>query len=302
MTNHQTQTILDYYTQQSRFTTPGDYADLFETLPDDIAGLCKVVQGLVFHYMADGYDIPPERLPEVDTRYVEKILARLIELDHRPLIEPRPIEKRIIGCCRDFAVLFCAMARYKGIPCRVRVGFAAYINIGASGFNVDHEIAEYWDSEAMRWRLIDPEQTAALIEFNQITFDVTDIPRDQFIVGGQAWQACQQGKADPLSYGVNPSDEFLRGWWFIRNRMMIDFVALNRAEILLWDSWTIADYPEPATEDMMTMDEVSRLAQGDNELFHSFTGLYESNPRLQVPQTVTVYSPIAPPREEQIEF
>lgn len=178
------QAILDYYTQQSRFTTPGDYARLFETLPDDIAGLCKVVQGIVFHYMADGYDIPPERLPEVDTRYVEKILAHLIELDHRPLIEPRPIEKRIIGCCRDFAVLFCAMARFKGIPCRVRVGFAAYINIGASGFYVDHEIAEYWDSEAMRWRLVDPEQTAALIEFNQITFDVTDIPGDMNLLLG----------------------------------------------------------------------------------------------------------------------
>lgn len=76
--------------------------------------------------------------------------------------------------------------------------------------------------------------------------------------------------------------------------MMIDFAALNRAEILLWDSWAIADYPEPTTEDMMTVDEVSRLAQGDNELFHSFTGLYESNPHLYRSPKRSLYTALLP--------
>lgn len=299
------QTMLEYYTQQSKLTTPGQFAHLFDALPNDISGLCKVVQGLIIHYRAGeavGYTIQQDRLLEVDMRYVEKILARLIELDDRPLTESRPVEKRFVGCCRDFAVLFCAMARHKGIPCRVRVGFAAYINIGSPGFNVDHEIAEYWDTNAGRWRLIDPEQTLRLIEWNKIDFDVTDIPRHQFIVGGQAWQASRKGEADPMMFGVAPDDDFLKGWWLIRNRLMVDFIALNRTELLLWDSWAMADYPEPSAEDLELVHEVARLTEASDESFDLLRGLYEANSQLRPPHTVMVYSPVVPPYEATIEF
>src|SRR5256886_10114387 len=36
-------------------------------------------------------------------------------LDPRPLAEARPPERRLVGCCRDFTVLLCAMARHHGI-------------------------------------------------------------------------------------------------------------------------------------------------------------------------------------------
>lgn len=98
------------------------------------------------------------------------------------------------------------MLRHKGIPARIRIGFAAYIRISDAPCNVDHAVTEYHDGT--RWRLVDAEQNSYLIEHNRIDFDVQDIPRSQFIVGGQAWQLCREEGADPLSSGSGPGDFF----------------------------------------------------------------------------------------------
>lgn len=106
-----------YYTAQTPFTDSEQYAASFADLSRDVAGLCRVVQGLIFHYREGeqhSYTVPQERVTEIDTRFVEKMLARILELDQRPLTEARPVEKRFIGCCRDCATLFCSMARYRG--------------------------------------------------------------------------------------------------------------------------------------------------------------------------------------------
>jgi transglutaminase-like putative cysteine protease len=68
------------------------------------------------------------------------MLARLTALDPGPLTAPRPPERRLVGCCRDFTVLLCTLARHQGIPVRARVGFARYFS---PGFHVDHEIVEW---------------------------------------------------------------------------------------------------------------------------------------------------------------
>lgn len=102
-----------------------------------------------------------------------------------------------IWICRDFAVLFCAMARHQGIPTRTRVGFATYIAEFGPDFSGEHEIAEYWDSSEKRWRLVDPGQNDVIIRLNNVRFDTTDIPRDKYLVAGQAWQMCRAGEADP---------------------------------------------------------------------------------------------------------
>jgi hypothetical protein len=292
--------ILKFYTQHSRITDPGKQAHLFADLPRDIPGLCRTVQGLIVHYNGE-FSIPPERLPEVDTRYVEAMLARIMELDDRPLTEARPPEKRLVGCCRDFAVLFCAMARHLGIPTRARVGFAAYINLGQPGFYVDHEVAEFWDGA--RWRLVDPEQTPELIERNQIQFDVTNIPRDQFVVSGMAWRGSKAGTFDPNQFGVEPADTFLRGWWFMRDRMLVDFMGLTKREILLWDSWGLMEYePAPTEAEEKRLDRIAEITEAEigSAEFEEIQNLYETQPRLKMPLSIMNYSPAAEPRQISI--
>lgn len=283
---------LAYYTEQSTMTDPGEYGWMLDDLPRDVVGLCRVVQGLVFHYREGemfGYSIPEERLPEIDTRSVALMLARMQELDERPLTEPRPLEKRLIGCCRDFATLFCALARHQGIPTRVRVGFGAYFR---PDFNFDHEIAECWDAGEQRWKLVDPQMSPAHIRENHITFDVQDVPRDQFLVGGRTWQLCHAGKADPERFGVAP-DMPLKGMWFIRDKLVQDVAALNKRELLLWDCWGMMLKEVVDDEDIALLDHLAVLTQAGDEALPELQVLYEQYNGLRVSPPIMKYSPVA---------
>ncbi|HLI90710.1 MAG TPA: transglutaminase domain-containing protein [Ktedonobacteraceae bacterium] len=292
--------LLEYYTEQSAMTDPGAYAGLYEDLPCDIAGLCKVVQGLIIHYRdADLFDhvIPDERLPEINTRSVEKMLARIQELDARPLTAARSPDKCLVGCCRDFATLFCSMARHQGIPTRVRVGFATYF---VPYFNCDHEIAECWDAGQHRWRLIDPELSQRHLQTNRmIIFDPLNVPRERFLVAGLAWQRCRRGKADPDNFGVDPAED-LKGLWFIRQKLVQDLAALNKQELLLWDCWGLMEKQEISDEDEALLDRVATLTQADDKAFAEIQVLYEHGPGLRVTPPIMSYSPVAEPYEVAI--
>src|SRR5258708_23842399 len=117
--------ILTFYREQSAITRPGKHAALFTDLPQTIEDLCKIVQGLIIHYDTGelyGCQISAEREREIDTRYVERMLERMLERDPRSLSEARAPELRLVGCCRDFSTMLCSLLRSKGIPARVRMG------------------------------------------------------------------------------------------------------------------------------------------------------------------------------------
>jgi hypothetical protein len=283
--------MLSYYSTQSDITDPGKNIEMFHDLPNDIAGLCHVVQGLIIHYVSGeelyGYKIPKERLREVDVCYVEDMLGQILEIDENPLTKARPPEKRMIGCCRDFSTLFCAMARHQGIPTRNRIGFAAYFT---PGLYIDHEVVEYWDKDAKRWRLVDPEISDRCIEQYKIQFNVSDVPRDQFIVGGLAWQWCRSGKADPNKFGF--PELGIKGLWFVRNRLIHDLAALNKLELLLWHTWELMDEkPEPSIAELKVLDEIASLTLAGDDAFQETINIYNSYPTLKPPSVVMSYSP-----------
>jgi hypothetical protein len=292
---------LAYYTTQSPITAPGKYVGWFAELPSTFAGLCQVVQGLYIHYMEgekQGFEIPEDRLPEIDTRYVERMLARIVELHNRPLIEPRPPEKRLVGCCRDAATLFCAMARHKGIPARNRVGYATYFTESSPDLNVSHEIAEYWDSNESRWRLVDPELDDRTIKENNIQFDVYDIPHNRFLVAGRAWQMCRTGEADPNRFGVS-GFENMKGLPFILGNLILDLAALNKIELLMWDNWGLMskDMGTYTEEEWRLLDKVAVLTQAGNEAFTGMQAIYEEEVGLKVPHMIKCYSPVSESHE-----
>ena len=296
--------VLDFYGTQSPITEPDAYAKRLEDLPRDIPGLCRAARGLVFAIDAEelyGYRIPQDRRREVDTRYVEKILGRIIQLDDRPLSLPRTLEKRFVGCDRDRAVLICAVLRHRGIPARIRDGFAPYISGFGPGFTVRHVALEYWNSDEARWCLADPGQDDLLIARNRISFDPTDIPRDRFLVAGRVWEMCRRGEARWDDFGEYP-DPPLKGAWFIRNTLVRDCAFLNRIEVLLWDSWgsLMVPDPEPSERELALLDELAALTQQGHEAFEKLRTLYEKEPELKVPPVVTCYSPVAEPTEVRL--
>ncbi len=283
------QTPQAYYASQSAITDPAQYTYLYEEVPRDIEGISKTVQGLVLHYFGDKwqYNYPPERMGEINTRYVPAMIERLLELDARPLGEPRTPDTRIIGCCRDFTALAVSMLRQAGVPARSRHGFADYFE---AGYYMDHVVVEFWNGTA--WQLFDSQ-----IDQQYFNLPVHDVPRDRFIVGGQAWQMCRAGKADPELFGLG-SVVPLKGWAFIRSRMMQDLAALNKTEMLCWEEWTFDGPQEQLSEsDLALLDHVAEVTQQGDAGFAEVRRLFTEEDRLRMPKVFNNFSPAHKPEE-----
>jgi hypothetical protein len=280
----------NFYSTQSFITHPHQFASQLDNIPSDIASICKVVQGWVYHYFADeqffGFKPPQERLPEIDTRYAVRMLTRLSEMDERPIIENRKPENRLIGCCRDFSVLFTSICRHKGMVARTRSGFASYF---IPGYYVDHVMVEVWDEAGGRWIQVDPQLPAGAFPF-----DVQDMPADKFILGGRAWQLCRQEGANPDLFGLGPDGpDDAKGWSFIQTRLLQDVAALNKQEMLCWDEWgSLNGQTNPA--DALFLDKVATLTLSGNDHLPELWSLTESDSRLKVPPVIQSFSPAYP--------
>ena len=81
--------ILAFYASHSPMSDPGEASALIDPLPNDVAALARVIQGLgIYDVVARdfyGFEPPTDRLAEIHLRPIAKRLARIIELDDRPL-------------------------------------------------------------------------------------------------------------------------------------------------------------------------------------------------------------------------
>lgn len=277
---------MNYFKQQGRMSDPGSQMSLFNDLPTSIPELVKLVQGVTIHVFWTeryGFKAPPERMAELQLRSMEKRLARTLELDPRPLTEPRSIEKKLLGNCRDHSLLLVAMLRHQGIPARARCGFGAYF---MPDHFEDHWVVEYWNQTHSRWVFVDAQLDELQCDVLKINFDVLDVPRDQFIVGGKAWQMCRAGEQDPAKFGIFD----MHGLGFVRGDFVRDVASLNKMELLPWDCWGVIlneQIDDPA--DLAVLDEVAALTAGDVPDFDAVRARYESDPRFHVEGNLLSY-------------
>lgn len=281
-----TQHHLDFYAQPAVMTSAGAYRSSFDALPGDVAGLAAVAQGLLIHeHMAPAYGVAlsDERRSSVHIRPVERILERLLAEDDRPLTCARPADARVAGNCRHFSVLTVAMLRAQGVPARARCGFGGYF--GTDTFE-DHWVCEYWSAGEARWILLDAQIDAVQQTMFRPDFDVLDVPRDRFVIAGDAWLQCRAGEADPAKYGFS----FLRqaGLWWIAGNLLRDIAALNNMEMLPWDVWGAMPGPdEPLQQDELALfDRLAALTHAPHVTFPELRAVYEGDERLHVPATV----------------
>jgi hypothetical protein len=283
------------YAVHSRVTDPGRFADRVGEVPGDLSSMRHAARQLVFHYRAGGdfteNGVALDRIAEIDTRYARDMLARIFQLADRPLARQRAPCERLVGCCRDFTVLFLAIARQHGVPARARVGFATYFR---PGWFVDHVVAEVWDEGEQRWRLVDPELADDHIDpSDQAAIDPLDIPADRFRTGPQAWQSCRAGTTDAERFVVDPGLQLIatRGWPYVRHNLIHDLASLAKHEMLLWDDWGLSEFdaePTPAQLDLLDELAVATAASGTPvDQILSFYGRDE----FRVPSVVTSYSP-----------
>jgi len=273
--------VLDYYKQPGMMTSIKEHAGMLGDLPAGVSELCKVVQGTLLHVFwaeAYGVELTEDRKKEVNLRRVEYMLARVAELDERPITETRQPEARVVGNCRDYAVFLCALLRSMGIPARARCGFATYFTPGRYE---DHWICEYWNAEDERWVQVDAQLDGLQSEYLKIDFDPHDLPAGKFLNGGQAWQLCRSGEVDPDLFGIFD----MKGLWFVRGDLVRDFMALNKVEVLPWDCNELMGGPdvETAPEDYKLLDRIADLICAGDSVFSELRLVYESNERVRMP-------------------
>jgi Transglutaminase-like superfamily len=235
--------VTDYYRTHGALTEPGLFAASLAAFTD-LPALCGFIQGVVIHSdWAAAYgvtaDLSRETLP------VARRMAMAEAAGGRDL----PPARRTPGTCRDFALMTCGALRERGVPARVRCGFATYF---AGNPFEDHWVCEHWREDEHRWVLTDAQLDSLQREQLRVAFDPTDLPARTFLNAGEAWTAWRAGDVDATAFGHGEA----RGAWFLRVNLMRDLLALRKQETSDWDSWRAIPEQEKALDD-------TALAEGD---------------------------------------
>ncbi len=281
------ETPQEYYKRSGTMTALGAHAAEFSALPGDLASLCEVIQGVLIHR-----DIAPflyhvtlseAQRDDGHIRPMAQMLARIHALDARPLTVAREPEHRLPSVCRHFSLMLCSILHYQGIPARPRCGFGAYFTPGKFE---DHWVCEYWNAGDARWVLADAQLDAVQRNALNIDFNPLDVPRDRFIIAGDAWNQCRSGRADANRFGLSFINE--RGLWFIAGNVVRDLASLNRMEMLPWDVWGLMELGDEALTDekKALLDRVAALTLAGDDSFAEVRAIYESDDRLRVPPVV----------------
>ena len=272
---------LDFYRRPVEMTALGRHATAFDGLPRDPAELAAIVQGVMIHeHMGEMYGVAftPQQHGEAHLRALGGTLDHIAAHDPKHPLAARPPGQRTVGVCRHFTLLHVAMLRAQGVAARARCGFGGHFE---KGKYYDHWVTEYWNEAQRRWILVDPQVDERQREVFGITIDLMDVPRDQFLVAGDAWQLCRAGKADPQDFGILD----MHGLWFIASNVIRDVAAVNNHEMLPWDVWggmTLVD----KDIDLALIDRLATLTHDPDARFDELRAAYEVDPRLRVPATV----------------
>ena len=118
----------------------------------------------------------------------------------------------------------------------------------------------------------------------RLEFDPLDVPRDQFIIAGDAWMSCREGRTDPKTFGIFD----MRGLWFIAGNVLRDFASLNNMEMLPWDVWGAmrANDSELVPDNIALFDRLALLTLDPDKRFAELRALYEDEGALRVPREV----------------
>jgi len=263
------------YSVPGRLTDIGEFSlAVLEAVPADPLAICRLVPGLVLHpFEAQDLGLDVSRLAGREIRLASAIIRAVLALDPAALDIAREPERRLVGTCRTFVVLSCALLRNRGLAARARCGFGTYFQ---PGLGLDHWITEYWHEAESRWVRVDTQHLA-----HHFVPHPEDLQPDEFLTGGEAWTGHRHGGIDATTFGVPGTENF--GPAEISGNAIRDLAALNKVEMLPWDEWgrmTAAYEGQTGPDYDELIDEVAAACASDSP--RHVAGLY-SRPELAVP-------------------
>jgi hypothetical protein len=265
------ETVLRHYTAHSLLSDPGPYASHLGALPHDMDALHRAINGLFIHIWKIRAFSPEqlERPHAVFVRAVRQLLKGTLALNAAPLDRERPEHERLIVDCRSFALLLCAVLHQRGIPARVRCGFARYLE---PSHLQDHWVCEFWNGG--RWVVEDADVTKH------------DLSADDFVTGARAWSLVQTGEVAAERFGF-AADAPSRGPFAVRLNLLRDAAALCGFESVSGDVWGVAlkDEADLTPADREVLGTTARLA-GSDDLLLELWRYAAAQEGVRVPETV----------------
>ena len=203
------------------------------------------------------------------------MIAGILRLDETGFTKNRDVTKRITVSCRQASVLFSAILKAKGIPCRSRTGFMDFGNTGDS--YMEHWVNEYWDFADNRWVLADID---GYYEYEtRFGYSQFDLPRRKFITASEAWLDLRANKSDKKLDVFSPNP--LEG---VCEYLFMDFHALMNNEIFysyqpLYLRGGIQTLDESQLQEL---DYLAKLLADPDENMNQLDHLWANNDRLTV--------------------
>jgi len=170
--------VLNQYLQFSPYTDPGEFAELYNRLPESLDELCTLIKKQLIHPFDLGKyaDVIPKNRAYEDRELptVSLMLKELLKRNKNGLVASRQPGERLVVACVHHSMLLASILRFRGIPVRIRAGYAKYIG-SQKGIRVTHAICEVWEDEDSKWILVDPDR-------QKINF-----PRHEFEFSYETW-------------------------------------------------------------------------------------------------------------------
>ena len=196
----------------------------------------------------------------------------LVSYDSRGLVKDRKIEDRLVLICRHNALLLASIFKHRGIPARVRYGFAQYL---VPNFHTMHVICEVWNENDNRWMLVDPTAGSSMIDFSKTRFDFSN----------DVYLKMQNNEINPNLYG-NPGQ--YTGLMPIMLVVCADLASILGTEHTTREYPPIMDYAlkndnQLTAEQIEILSDISELMKSiDAENFSKLQDIYNNNPEIQI--------------------
>lgn len=280
------QKVLDHYLKYGLFTYPGLYEKYLQSLPDDIREIGHLLRWSMIHRttldwgnkgtnsdlkFGDITKVPWYRQAEDDNlATAAAILAELFRRSPKGITYGRKVEDKVILTCRHITILMASILKTKGIPARVRSGFAGYWSWSKA--SSDHWINQYWSKEENRWISIDVDGS-----FHNVGFDMYDIPKGKFDYSADAWLNVRQGKIDENHF-VNADGH--KGLITISWELFYDFHCLMNNEVIYLHhpKITMLGVFEKLPESKLReIDHLAELLQHPDENFDGLQKIWQTN-------------------------
>lgn len=291
--------VLNFYKKTSLYTDLGLYKEQLRYLSGNIKELSLFVRNTSIHpfdllneeekndknnFYGDMTQVPNTSLV-FENDLLPTALSMIAELYRRNsnFINGIDITDKIHVCCRENAILLCALLKLNGYSARVRSGFTNYVTTNFQAG--DHWITEYYDEINQKWILVDccmMYDKEILDEF-KIDFDLLDIPRDKFIFGAQAYLGLRNKvyKEDEIYYASDPVTLGLKA---ALRGLFYDFHSLMNDEIIFLHvpAYIVDKNFELSEEEYQELDKLAKLMLDPDKNFYKLKHIWDNEPKFRI--------------------